>query len=399
MPVNNSKQLWQLSFEGEWPTAVTFLDASRRIAAGNRAGDIYLWDLPESAPAGDESSGKSDTPPDFSPSRRLDGHANAITQLRAIEGGKRLVSSSLDGSVRLWDTAAKPSGTAEVVLDAKVRERKARGTSQQEKQKIIEAPGAKVELAEAEHVLRGHRDWVKAMDVSRDETRIISGDDSCWTVVWDCAARAEVSRWRGYDRVWVVSAALSPDGKVAFTAEFAGRRSSFDRPAAQARLWNADDGTLRLDLLKVWTPDVKDSDRVDSYGYARTWGKLMKRGLVCAQFSPDGKLLAVGQGGETDTGRVHLVDVESGKIVRTVSGHRYGVCDLKFSGDGQYVLSCGRDTTVRICRVSDGEEVAVLGTSRGGQFKDWLHAVAVAPDQKSVAAADVAGMLHVWQLS
>jgi WD40 repeat protein len=196
----------------------------------------------------------------------------------------------------------------------------------------------------------------------------------------------------------VRSAALSPDGKTAFTCEFAGRRSSFDVPAAQARLWNSDNGTLELDLLKVWTPKVKDKDRQDSYGYGQKWGKVLKRGLVCAAFSPDGKLLAVGQGGETDTGKIHLVDIASGKILRTVSGHRYGACDVKFSADGQYVLSSGRDTTVRICQVSDGKEVAALGKTRGGQFKDWMHAIDISRDQKTVAAADIAGFVHVWQL-
>ena len=156
---------------------------------------------------------------------------------------------------------------------------------------------------------------------------------------------------------------------------------------------------MKLDLLKVWTPKVKDKDRIDSYGYAQTWGKLMKRGLVCAAFSPDGKLLAVGQGGETDTGKVHLIDTKTGEIVRTVSGHRYGACDVKFSADGKYILSSGRDTTVRICQVDDGKEVAALGKARGGQFKDWMHGIAISPDQKWVAAADIAGIVHLWQLS
>ena len=72
--------------------------------------------------------------------------------------------------------------------------------------------------------------------------------------------------------------------------------------------------------------------------------------------------------------------------------------DVRFSTDGKYLLSTGRDTTLRICQVEDGKEVAALGSPRGGQFKDWLSAFAISPDQKFVAAADIAGLVHVWAL-
>jgi len=402
MQIKDPKHIWQLIFEGEWPTAVSFLDDNRRIAAANRAGQIYIWQLPEKPPesTGDEpKDNKEKSPPDFAPVLRLDGHTNGITRLIATNGGKTLISSSLDHTIRIWDLNGSSDGSAEVILDAQTRERKARGRSQEEQDKILNAPGLTVSTISASQVLEGHSDWIQALGISADGKRLISGDDRCLTIVWDLETRGKISSWTGYDRVWVTSAALSPDGQKAFTGEYAGSRSDFDRPAAQARLWNASDGGLLMDLLKVWTPDVKDEDRIDSYGYAQAWGKLMKQGLVCAAFSPDGKLLAVGQGGETDKGQVHLVNVEDGKIVRTVSGHQYGACDLQFSANGNYILSCGRDTQVRICQVSDGQEIAVLGSSRGGQFKDWLHGLSISPDQTHVAAADIAGMVQVWQLS
>jgi WD40 repeat protein len=401
MQINNPSHQWQLAFEGEWPTSVAFLGDGRHIAAGNRAGQIFVWHLPESPPEQpppNDKDKKEDRPPDHAPVRRLDGHTNEITHLRSTPDGKTLISSSLDHTVRLWDVNAAAEGEAEVVLDAKLREVRARRKPNDEKEKILSAPGVKVEIVSAAHLLEGHGGWVYGLDISADGKRLVSGDDQCLSIVWDLGSRKQISSWHGYDRVWVRSAALSPDGKTAFTCEFAGRRSSFDVPAAQARLWNSDNGTLELDLLKVWTPEVKDKDRQDSYGYGQKWGKVLKRGLVCAAFSPDGKLLAVGQGGETDTGKIHLVDIASGKILRTVSGHRYGACDVKFSADGQYVLSSGRDTTVRICQVSDGKEVAALGKTRGGQFKDWMHAIDISRDQKTVAAADIAGFVHVWQL-
>jgi WD40 repeat protein len=148
--------------------------------------------------------------------------------------------------------------------------------------------------------------------------------------------------------------------------------------------------------LKVQFPNVKVRD--SSYGYATTWGKFVKRGFVAADFSPDGKLLAVAQGGETDTGQVHLIDTTSGKLVRTVCGHRYGATDVRFSDDGNFVLSTGRDTMLRICQVGDGKQVAELGQSCGGQFKDWLSSLAISPDGKRLAATDIAGIVHVWSV-
>ena len=402
MQINNPQHVWQLLFEGEWPTAVSFLENSRHIAAANRDGQIFIWQLPEKPPepTGEESKNSEEkSPPDFAPVLKLDGHTNGITRLIATDVGKTLISASLDHTIRLWDLNASTIGSAGVVLDAQTRERKARGKSKEEQEKILNAPGITVSTLSASHVLEGHNDWIQALGISADGKRLISGDDRCLTIVWDLESREKISSWTGYERVWVTSAALSPDGQRAFTAEHARSRSDFDRPAAQARLWNANDGELLLDLLKVWTPEVKDEARIDSYGYAQAWGKLMKQGLVCAAFSPDGKLLAVGQGGETDKGQVHLVNVENGEIVRTISGHQYGVCDLQFSGDGNYLLSCGRDTQVRICQVSDGKEIAVLGTSRGGQFKDWLNGLSISPDQNYIAAADIAGMIQVWQLN
>lgn len=398
MKIDKPVALWRLVFDHDWPTSVAFVGNSRRIAAGNRRGEILLWDLPDEPP---KAAGKSKqkSPPDHRPARMLIGHANGVTHLIAGADGRTLISSSLDRTIRLWNVEAPAVGEGEIVLDQSERERKARRKPPKERDRILDAPGTKVATVAAAHTLEGHKEWIKALGMSADGKRLISGDDSCLSIVWDLASRRPVSKWRGYSRVWVSAAALSPDGRTAFTAEYAGSRSSFDRPAAQARLWNADDGTLKLDLLKVWTPRVKDKDRTDSYGYARAWGKLMKRGLVAAAFSPDGKRLAVAQGGETNTGKVHLVDVQTGKIERTVSGHRYGACDVKFSADGRYVLSCGRDTTLRICEVTDGKEVAALGKVRGGQFKDWLHALAVSPDERFVAAADIAGVVHVWRLS
>jgi len=372
----------ELVFEGAWTTSVAFLGSGRRLAAGNREGVLLVWDLPEQA--------TKESPP---PVRKLEGHTNIINRLVATDDGKTLLSASHDRSVRLWEPDIEATGSAEIVVDGDEREREAKKNP---KSNALAKPGIKVATQQAQHVFAGHKDWVQGLGLSRDQKRLISGDDSGLVKVWDLADRKEIAKWTGNPGNWVTSACLSPDGQTAFVGEFCSPRGSFDRPPAQVRLFDVESGKEKLDILKIIYPNVKVRD--NSYGYATTWGAFVAQGLVAAAFSPDGKLLALGQGGETNTGKVHLVDVATGKLVRSVSGHLNGVCDLTFSADGKYVLSSGRDTTIRICQFADGKEVAQVGKPRGGQFKDWLHAIALSPDQQWLAAADIAGRVLVWKM-
>ena len=61
-------------------------------------------------------------------------------------------------------------------------------------------------------------------------------------------------------------------------------------------------------------------------------------------------------------------------------------------------FSAGRDTRFRITRVEDGHSVAQIGQERGGQFHDWLAAIAISPDERRLAAADISGHVQVWDL-
>ena len=395
MPAFNptkAKLTYQLTFEGSWPTAVAFLGSGRRVAAANQLGHIYLWDLPETPPEWKAEPKKERQAPNLAPVRRLDGHQNEITRLLVTPDGKHLISASLDRTVRIWPIDAPAAGKAEAVLDPETRIREARRSG---KKDPAPAPGVTVETQTACHVLEGHRDWIYALGMSGDGKRLISGDAAAQVIVWDLAERKPIAKWSGHPWNWIVAASLSPDGSKALVSEYRYKRDDFDIPIPALKLWNAGDGKETLDILKTQFPKLDPKDR--SYGGSQAWRKFVANGLITTAYSPDGKLVAVGQGGETDTGKVHLLDTTTGKLVRDVAGHMSGVTDVIFSADGSHVISVGRDTSVRICQVADGKEVAVLGAPRGGQFKDWFSSVALSPDQKTVAATDIAGLVHVWQ--
>jgi WD40 repeat protein len=390
------KLLYQLTFEGSWPTAVSFLDSSRKVAAGNQDGQIYVWELPETPPEippPKNERGKKPDAPDVAPIRRLEGHTNVVSRLLFDTTHQQLISSSYDHSIRFWPSDATSTGTADAILDSQARQSEFKRTK---KEDVLKAPGVSVQVFAASRTLEGHSDWIHTLGANADFTRLISGDASAQVIVWDAVPGTVLSKWKGHPWNWILGARLSNDGQTALVSEFRYKRDDFDIPAAGFKLWNVADGSEKLDLLKVQFPKLNPTDT--SYGAGQVWRKFTGDGLVALAISPDGKFIAAGQGGETDTGKAHLLETETGKLVRDISGHQYGMTDLCFSRDGKYLFTAGRDTCVRICQVEDGKEVAVLGTPRGGQFKDWISAISLSPDETHLAAADIAGLVAVWKL-
>lgn len=418
MPEWNPKSarlLWQFVFEGEWPTSVAFARQASLVAAGNRLGEIFVWDLTQTPPAAEESTDsppaqkkKDDAPsaPDLPPVLRLQGHTNAISRLLGSPDGRYLYSSSYDHTVCIWDLEAAPAAGESVILDSRTREEQARRLPEKERDAFLNAPGPVVPVLQPLRVLQGHTDWVHGLAQSADGTRLFSGDADSRIIQWEPATGRQLSAWQGHPWNGVISLACSPSGDEVLASEYGYKRDDFDIPTPALRVWSTGDPQIRLDLLQLQFPKLKAEET--SYGAASIWRKFVANGLLGASCSPDGQLLAVGQGGETSKAQVHLFEAESGKFLRSLGEHTAGITDVRFSPDSRHVLSTGRDTTLLVSSVEDGAEIVRLGKSRGGQFKDWFHALDLAPTSPSgsetagayrLAAADIAGLIHVWECS
>jgi WD40 repeat protein len=352
---------WTLPWDADWVTAVSFFGTGRQLAAGNSLGEILVWDLPEKVAA-----------PAPAPTRRLDGHSNVISRLLTSADGRWLVSSSYDHTIRVWDMQASGGESATVALNARTREDlQKRGAS-----KVPAALEAKVAVQKPTRALAGHREWVAGLSRSRDGAAVLSGDDAGEIILWDFAAGKETRRWK--TKGWAYAVALSPDAKQALVSE--RRPLVFDSGKYDGiKLWDATTGQVQHDL----SPQFKSIY------------------ISAAAYSADGKLLALGRGGEVDgmSGKVFLVDPATGKKTKELTpAHQYGVTDLAFHPAGKHLASAGRDTVVRIWDLESGKQVKELGKPRGGQFKDWYCAIAFSPDGHWLAAADMAGQVQVWHL-
>jgi WD40 repeat protein len=362
---DNAALAWTLPWDADWVTAIVFVGSTRRLAAGNKLGQILLWELP------DKSGG-----PAPMPIRRLDGHTNFITRLVATPDGRWLISASYDHTIHYWDMKAQATGTDTVIFNATAIADASSPAGKRAGKKVPPAVEAKVEVQKAERTLKGHDDWILGLALSHDAKLLVSGGDDANVIVWDRPAGKELRRWKLTS--WAYALAISPDAKQALISE---RNPLYYDPTRHAavKLWDAAAGKVQRDL----SAEYKDVQ------------------IAAAAYSPDGKILALGRGGEVDgnSGKVFLIDPASGKKTRELTpAHQYGVTDLAFHPDGQHLASSGRDTVVRLWRLSDGKLVKELGKPRGGQFKDWIHAVSFSADGRWLAAADMAGQVQVWAL-
>lgn len=145
---------------------------------------------------------------------------------------------------------------------------------------------------------------------------------------------------------------------------------------------------------------------VGSYDVVELWSLADKKRIAkvptksgfvrSLAYSNDGAHLYVGgyQG-------ITPVTVADGTVAPKWKGHRGYVTDLALTPDGQSIVSCAEDMTVRVWNVADGTERTKLG-----KFADPVTGVAVSPDGTLVATTSGdetrltrPGEIKVWKLA
>ncbi|MEH2013620.1 serine/threonine-protein kinase [Nostoc sp.] len=106
-------------------------------------------------------------------------------------------------------------------------------------------------------------------------------------------------------------------------------------------------------------------------------------------FSPDGKILATASDDKT----IKLWQIETLEEICTLLGHSHAVKSVAFSPDGQILASGSWDKTIKLWDVNTGTEIC---TMTGHQLQ--VNSVAFSPQGQLLASASYDRTIRLWQI-
>lgn len=290
----------------------------------------------------------------------LEGHTNVISGVAFSADGKRVISSSWDKTLRIWDInnrteIATLSGHRDWVFACS-----------------LSADGTRL-ISASQHAIRT---WnpetfseqnvqsplggavVNAVAVSADGSLVATGRRDGFTKLWQTGSKNPKASFGGFES-WVSSVAIARDNKTLATGTRTGRIRLFDLTTNKERV--VINGHAEQQLLALAINPACDT--LASGGFDKTirlWdlstgkanGTLSgHKGIITAiAWSADGKLLATGE----RHGKIKLWNIAEGNtLVTTLAGHSdkrlgFSVTALAFSADGKRLVSGGYDKVVKV---------------------------------------------------
>jgi WD40 repeat protein len=352
---------------------VAFHPGGKRLAlAGSEV--VQVWDL--------ATGGKL---------QDLKGHAKWIYCLAYSPDGKWLATGGWDRTVKLRDAATGAEALTIFAHEGFVLNlafspdgRTLATTSEDRSVRLWDVPSGRRSAT-----FHGHSDFVSAISFRPDGREIATGSVDGSIRFWDLqTSRPVVVGHTG----WVTRFAFRRDG-LRVISDTGGYRET---DAVPTKSWNLVTGELDATLAGINFESLPAEYVRGPLGYFERF--LSKHFDVT---SPDGKLIAQTRDltGASVPSRskdyayssVVVREMQTGRVIHTLTGHSSDVTSLAFSPDGRRLATASFDRTVKVWDMQTGQEVFTLIGHTAG-----VAAVAFSPDGNQIVSGGIDNSARVW---
>jgi WD40 repeat protein/serine/threonine protein kinase len=422
-------------------SSVAFSPDSRRLASASSDGTVKVWSIAAGNLLVSLVHGKSARKVAFSPDGSIlvscgdpflkvwdaatwqelpapQGHGSGAASTAFSPDGQCLAMGSTDGTVRVWETAtwrelltlATPVGPrlSLAVSPDGTRLAAAFGHS------FLSGDECEIRIwdlvsGQAVHTLHGHQGGVFDVAFNPDGKRLATtGSEDATIKIWDVTNGLEVLTLRGHQDA-PCGIAFSPDGRFLYSA-------AADQTL---RVWDAT--PLEEDRGASHRPLIGHTARVSSVAFDRDGRRLVSASLdhtvrvwdvatgrllrtlddhpgpvQCVVFSPHGYFLASVSSGrppdETANEPLKIWDSRTWRRLHSRHVERGAFISAAFTSDGK-CLATANGSTVVVWDTTAFRPSPVQYDSEA-----HLTSVAVSPNGRRVAAANLAGEVWIWPL-
>ena len=318
---------------------IQFSPDGRSLAVADGDGEVLLWNW---------TGGESPT---------IKAHALPVQALAFSANGEMLATGASDESIKLWDLRT---------------------------------------LAQKPNRFDGQMGSVWSLAFSPNQRLLASGSRDMPVNLWELDGRQEPTAITNLNSEKVGNFIFSPDSRL-----MAGGCKD-----NHVRVWEVETLTQRYDLRGVgyavaFSRDGRRLLVADASGAAYWWDTVAgsRRSIpvpeqlgeiTAVEFSPDPRIAALGH----RSGKIQLLEVDTGKVIGTYRGHRDAVLSLTFAPDGSSFASGGRDKEIRLW------DVDVTNQSRQvcSEHKGGVAGLAISGDGRMMASGCSANTIKFWDL-
>jgi WD40 repeat protein len=297
------------------------------------------------------------------PLKTMSGHEDYIRNIAYLPGGERIVTSSWDKTVRIWD----------------------------------------VENGEQEGTAMEHESWVEGLAVTRDGKKVLSGGDDKRIMVWDVETHELIEEWEDETGcIWCI--AVSPDDQFAAGGDLKGKivireieesgriRHSIKAGSAVLSLCFSPNGEKLACAVgnTLGEPGVIQVYDVEKGELVLGPIKGHRDWVRCVLWSLDGSLLF----SASDDRTIRCWNSDTGESIgEPWEGHTDRVNSLSLSPDGTKLASASSDNTVRFWVAQSGDTI-----DQPLQHDDIAFAVTFSPSGEFVASGGNDLKVSMWRM-